>query len=400
MKILYLHQYFTTPNAGGGIRSYMIAKKLLARNHSVVMITQSPNYKTPTVVDVEGIEVHYLPGNYDNKMNKLSKVRSFVSFMFAAIKEGRKVKDVDIVYATSTPLTIGFPAMVLRSLCRYPYIFEVRDLWPEFPIQIGAIRNPIIIKLLRWFEKTIYLRAEHIVALSPGMQEGVIKTGIASDKVTMIPNMSKPDVFYPRPVTDAEQIQWHLDPTKFHVVHFGAIAVANGLEYIIEAAKILKEKGNNTIDFIFLGKGAVQQKLEQMCATYGLSNVHFLGAFSTKETSAIVNCCQVSITTFRNLPILWTNSPNKLFDSLSAGKPCVVNSPGWTKQMVEEKECGFYVDNDDPGDLAEKLLYYMEHRDLLQQMGENARRLSIEVYDQDILTTQVAEVIEKAAHKA
>ena len=170
---------------------------------------------------------------------------------------------------------------------------------------------------------------------------------------------------------------------------------ANGLQYIIEAANKLKEKGDDSVRFIFMGSGATEPVIKQLAEDYDLKNVQFLGNHKMGVVAEVVNCCDASITTFLNLPVLKTNSPNKLFDSLSAGKPIIVNSAGWTKDMVENDDCGFFVDPDNPEDLAEKLQKFMGEENTLKRWGENARRLSLEVYDKDILASKVADVLEK-----
>ena len=148
--------------------------------------------------------------------------------------------------------------------------------------------------------------------------------------------------------------------------------------------------------FLFMGQGATQSELEQMVRDYGLTNVKFLGNFDMNVVAEVVNLCDASITSFKNLPILATNSPNKLFDSLSAGKPIIVNSPGWTKDMVEKNQCGFYVDVEKPEDLADKLIEVKDNKALLEMWGRNARMLSENIYDRKKLSAQVADVIEKA----
>lgn len=330
-----------------------------------------------------------------NYFSKLKKIWVFIKFVSLSMKEALKLKDIDIVYATSTPLTVGLVALLLRHIKGWRYIFEVRDLWPEFPIQIGAIKNGLLIKLLKSLERRIYRRSEHIVALSPGMREGVIATGIPDDKCTIVPNMSKPDKFYPREVSKDIIKQFNINIDKFNVIHFGSMGVANGLDYIINAANELTKWGDKSIHFIFLGDGAMLPKLMQMVEEYGLSNVDFLGKHKMDIVSEIVNCCDISITTFKNLPILYTNSPNKLFDSLSAGKPIIVNSAGWTKELCEKEHCGFYVDPEKPEDLATKLLEIRDKSNLLKMWGENSRRLSLQIFDKNILSSKVADIIER-----
>lgn len=397
MKIIYIHQYFVTPNEPGGTRSYWISQELVKRGHQVTMIcSTNKNHPQACETDIDGIHVIYVKNDYSNYMSAPRKVLSFLNFLRLAIKAGKKQQEVDIVFATSTPLTIGYVAMRLRAIKKWPYVFEVRDLWPEFPIQIGAIKNPLLIKVLRKLEKRIYDKAEHVVALSPGMKDGVLKAGTPENKVTMIPNMAKPDKFFPHePNMDIAQ-KFGIDTNKFNVIHFGSMGRANGLKYIIDTAKVLQDKGETDINFVFLGDGATCPMLKKQVEEQKLRNVQFLGNHPMDVVSDIVNLCDASITSFLNLPILKTNSPNKLFDSLSAGKPIIVNSAGWTKDLVEKNDCGFYVDPESPSDFAEKLLMYMGEKETLRRWGENARRLSIEVFDKDILSAKVADVIEKS----
>lgn len=398
MNILYIHQYFRTPLEPGGTRSYWIGRELINRGHCVTMITSTNSYShpEPCTENIDGIKVIYVKNEYSNYMSKMRKVYSFVHFLALAIKEGCKQKDVDIVYATSTPLTVGYVAMRLKAKMKFPYVFEVRDLWPEFPIQVGAIKNPLLIKSLRRLERRIYEKSEHVVALSPGMQEGVIAAGIPKEKTSMIPNMAKPDEFFPHAPNLEIAERFCIDTSMFNVIHFGSMGVANGLAYIIHAAKVLKDRQIDDVNFLFMGQGATQPELEQMVRDYGLTNVKFLGNFDMNVVAEVVNLCDASITSFKNLPILATNSPNKLFDSLSAGKPIIVNSPGWTKDMVEKNQCGFYVDVEKPEDLADKLIEVKDNKALLEMWGRNARMLSENIYDRKKLSAQVADVIEKA----
>ena len=399
MKILYIHQYFCTPDEPGGTRSYWISRELVKRGHQVTVITSTKkSHPEPCRVNTDGIDVVYVKNpSYNNYMSALRKIWAFVAFILNAAKAGSKEQDIDLVFATSTPLTVGAIALWLKWRKKWKYVFEVRDLWPEFPIEIGAIKNKLAISFLRKFERRIYDKSEHVVALSPGMKDGVMKAGTPENKVSMIPNMAKPDKFYPHEPNMEIVKQFGIDMTTFNIIHFGSMGRANGLKYIIDAAKILKENGDEKIRFLFLGDGATKPELERLTKEYELSNVAFLGNHKMEVVSEIVNCCDASITTFLNLPVLKTNSPNKLFDSLSAGKPIIVNSAGWTKEMVEQQECGFYVDPDKPEELADKLLKIKGDKVLLKKWGENARKLSIEVYDKDILSARVADVLEKYA---
>lgn len=396
MKIVYIHQYFKTPDEPGGTRSYWFSKELVNRGNQVIMITSTNKFHPASCkVNIDGIDVVYVKNEYSNYFSPTQKVISFLKFMRLSIKEAIKEKNVDIVYATSTPLTIGGIALWLKLRKGWKYIFEVRDLWPEFPIQVGVIKNRLIIGLLRRFEKCIYDKAEYIVTLSPGMQEGVLKTNVPLDKVCVIPNMSKPDIFFPHAISQQIIDQYKLDTSKFNIVHFGAMGVANGLEYIIETALLLQNRHLDNVNFIFLGDGSTLPILQEKVRKYKLHNIQFLGDHKMDVVAEIVNCCDISITSFLDLPVLYTNSPNKLFDSLSAGKPIIVNSAGWTKELVEKENCGCYVDPNNPQSFVDVIIKIKDNKGLLSEWGQNARKLSEEVFDKSILSRKMADIVEK-----
>jgi len=395
MPILYLHQYFKTPKEPGGTRSYWFAKELIKKGFDVTMLT-SRNKQTKLIEkeEFDGINVIYIRNPYDNNMHIYQRLISFMKFMVVSTYIALRQKNIQLVFATSTPLTIGFPALILKWFKGKNFIFEVRDLWPEFPIQIGALQNKLLQKLAICFEKIIYNNSEHVIALSPGMKEGVAKY-IPEQKVSEIPNMAKIDFFFPRKINEKIAKQFDINIQKFNVIHFGAMGVANGLEYIIETAKICEEKQISDVEFLFLGEGMTEKKLKQLVHSFGLSNVKFLGAQPMSITSEIVNIADCSIVSFLNLPVLETNSPNKLFDSLSAGKPIIVNSAGWTKQMVEANNCGMFTDPESPLELWEKISFLKKNPSICKEMSHNARKLAETTYDKSILSKKFAKLIKE-----
>lgn len=391
MKILYIHQYFITPLEPGGTRSYWIAKELINQGHQVTIITSSSKFESKvTFVDVEGIEVIYLKEFYSQNMTVKRRLFAFLNFMYKSTKIALQQKNVDLVFATSTPLTVGIPGLVLKWFKKIPFVFEVRDLWPEVPIQMGALKISVVRRLSVFLEKTIYKNAKHIIALSPGMQDGVVKY-VDKSKTSMVPNMSKIDSFWPREKNTNLLTNLGLQVKSFKVVHFGALGLANGADTVIESAKLLK--GVDNVEFIFVGGGSTEEALKNRVQEYALSNVHFIGKFPMKDTSEIVNFCDVSMVSFKDLPILYTNSPNKLFDSLSAGKPIIVNSAGWTKDLVEDNNCGYYVNPNKPEELVEKIKYLQDNPDVVKQMGERSRFLAEHKFDKSILAKEVVSII-------
>jgi glycosyltransferase involved in cell wall biosynthesis len=396
MNILYIHQYFITPQEPGGTRSYWLAQELIKNGHKVTMITSSTKFAEEIKeINVDGIEVIYLKEDYDQNMSITRRLKAFLKFMYKSSRIGLKQKNIDLVIATSTPLTIGIPALVLKWFKKKPFVFEVRDLWPEVPIQMGAIKNKWLIKATRSLEKLIYKNANHVIALSPGMQDGVLKY-LPIDKTSMIPNMAKMDEFWPREKNYLLVEELGLKKDSFKVVHFGSLGLANGAHTIIESAILLKD--HKDVQFLFVGGGSTEENLIDQVNKNHLDNVIFLGKFPMKDVSEIVNFSDVSMISFLDLPILYTNSPNKLFDSLSAGKPIIVNSAGWTKSIAEDFHCGYYINPKKPQELVDKILFLKSNPDITTEMGINARNLAEKVYDKSILCKQFVKVIENVSH--
>lgn len=391
MKILYIHQYFNIPSVGGPTRSYWVSKELLKHGHNVTMLTTRGDKNVPYKEYIDGIEVISIYVPYSGDFGLVRRFFSFIKFMCLSTIYVLKSKSYNLIIATSTPLTIGLPALFAKKIKKTPYIFEVRDLWPEVPIQMGALKNALLIKITKWFEKTIYENAKHIITLSPGMYDGVIKTNIPSNKVSMIPNMSKIDTFGVRKKNTAIIKELGLQANSFKIVYFGSMGIANGMHYILDASKYLtNQKG---IEFVFLGVGPTEPELKQRCKEENITNMNFFGGVDTQKLSEIINSCDASLVTFADYPILATNSPNKFFDSLSAGKPIIVNSPGWTKDIVEEYECGLFANPKNPKDLAKKITFLKDNPNLCKKMGENSRALAETKYDKSILCAQFVNVV-------
>lgn len=401
MKILYLHQYFKSLDEPGGHRSYFLAQKLIEKGHKVIVVTSNSDHRDWDFIkkkEVDGIEVIYIRSTYSNYMGNLKRIMSFLKFMFASTIVSLRIKGIDLVFATSTPLTIGIPVLIMKWIKQKRYVFEVRDLWPDAPISVGAISSNVIIKFLYLLEKIVYDNSEHIIALSPGMLSGITGKGVLDEKVSLIPNMSNLEYFYPRKKDKTLAKIFDIDLSKFNIIHFGTIGLANGLETILETAKICENNCIKDVDFTFLGYGKQEPILKRICEKNNLSNVKFLGNQLLKTVSEIVNLCDCSIVSFMKLDILKTNSPNKLFDSLSAGKPIIVNSNGWTKDLVENYGCGYYTDPDRPIELYQKIIEMKDNKGMTKQLGKNARKLAESKFDKNKLGAGFVLLLERVYH--
>jgi glycosyltransferase involved in cell wall biosynthesis len=362
-----------------------------------------PEDKQYADFETEGIKVIAIAAAYNDPqvgtgLSGLQRMFKFYQFAWLACRIGKKVPAPDVVFATHTPLTIGLAGLTLGQYFKVPFVFEVRDLWPEALINVGALKNPLAIWWLERMAKKIYASAKQIVALSPGMREGIIRAGVPADKITVIPNASDLDLFSPDIDGSAQRQQLGLKD-RFTAIYFGAMGLANGLEYVIEAARILAERGNNNIVLVLLGSGGKRAELEKLASKYELKNVIFSNPAPNKEQLAqIVAGCEVCLTIYRATNE-HTWSPNKMFDALAAGKPVLINVPGWLGETIEKNNCGRCLDARRPEMLADTLEELAANPELCRQMGKNARELAQRDFDRIKLAGLFENVLINATNK-
>ena len=410
MHILYLHQYFMTRKGKSGTRSYELAKCLVNKDHKVTMITSGletdefslPQGQQYTQLAIDGINVVPIAAGFNipqagTGMSGWKRMLKFYQFANLATRVGRKLEKPDVVFATHTPLPIGLAGKALGRHFNVPFVFEVRDLWPEGLVDLGVLKNPLAIWWLARMAKKIYAAADHIVALAPGMKDGIIRAGIADEQITVIPNASDLGLF--RPDVDGSQWRDKLElKDRFAAIYFGAIGSANGLEYVIEAARILQQRGQTRIIVLLIGSGGKRDELEQMSKDYGLKNVIFHDPVPKEDIAKIIAGCQACMTILRpSKHNAW--SPNKMFDALAAGKPVLLNVPGWLGETIENNNCGRCVDPRCPQALADALEELHDKPQLCQSMGKNARALAERDFARDKLADRLECVLSKAVEE-
>ena len=372
MKVLYIHQYFRTPDEGGAIRSYYLAKGLVEHGIEVDLITAHNKPKALTT-SIDGINVHYLPVFYDNEQGFLQRIYAFFKFMHLARKKARAIKDVDICYATSTPLTIGLSALKIKQDLNIPYFFEVRDLWPEAPFQMGVIKNRFLKKYLKKLEKQVYINASQIIALSPGIKEQIEKES-PNKPITVIPNMSDIDFFVPEEKSPEKEELFNVKG-KFVISYFGTIGLANHLEYLLAVANE-SLKANLPIKFLIIGSGGQLSRLKYLVKHFNLDNVQFLPFQNKFNLKRVLNITDAAYVSFARKPIMETNSPNKFFDALASGKMIITNTRGWVKDIVENDSCGFYYDPDQPKEFVNTIKPYLDSVRVLKESQNRARSIA------------------------
>jgi glycosyltransferase involved in cell wall biosynthesis len=403
MRILYLHQYFMTRAGVGGTRSYEFARRFVGRGHEVSMVTAGRSGSRRHEID--GIDVVEVGAGYSDYMRGTAlayprRLLAFLGFALAATLKAVRLPRPDVVYATSPPLTMALPAIAASVRHRVPLVFEVRDLWPEAPIQMGALRNPLAQRLARGLERFVYRRAAHVIALSPGMRDGVVAAGVAPERVTLVPNASDLELFSPE-VDGAEARERLGLGERFVCTYFGTMGEANDLAPVVEAAARMRERGEDGVAFVLHGDGKRRPQLEELARRRGADNVVFSDPIPDKGSVArLVAASDACMTIYKDVPILATCSPNKLFDTFAGGRAAIVNTEGWLKELVEENEAGVYVRANDPAELAERVAELRDDPDRVRRYGENARRLAEREFARDELAARALAVLEAAAGRS
>ncbi len=408
MHILYIHQYFATPKGRTGTRSYEFARRWVEAGHRVTMLT-SVSQLTPEElgdmsgrlvkrIDIDGIELMVLNVAYRQAMGPIRRMCSFFLFMVLTCWFALRIPRVDVVYATSTPLTVGIPALLAWWLRRRRYVFEVRDVWPAVPVAMGIIRNRLAILLFSRLERMIYRGARAIVALSPGMEKMVREAGPGHKPIVTVTNCSDVELF--RPDLDGAAVRrerrWD---GRFICIHTGGVGTVNGLDWIIGAADHLRDDPDFL--FVLVGKGNKKELVLAELKRRGLTNLIIVDAMSKNELPRVVAAADVCLVTFMSIPIMEDNSANKFFDSLSAGKPVLLNYSGWQREIIEQAGAGFGCDLGNEQQFFQRLSELKNDPELRCKMGANARHLALTRFNRDLLSQRALEVAEGvAAHRS
>ena len=407
MRILYLHQYFTTPDHSGGTRSFEMARRLVAQGHDVTLLTSSAFLDeswAPTrgwhVRECEGIRVEVLHLPYSNKDAFSKRIRTFFRFMQACRARAASI-DTDVVFATSTPLTIAIPGAHAAARRRVPLVFEVRDLWPELPIAIGALRNPVAIAAARRLERFAYRRSSHVVALSPGMADGVAATGFPRERIDVIPNSCDRGLFNASAedaATFRKERAWLGDRPL--VVYTGTLGKINGVGWLVDVAAAALER-DSELRFLIVGDGMERAEIEARAREAGVleRNLFLSAPLPKRQIPALLRAADVATSLFVPLPAMEHNSANKFFDALASGTPVAINYGGWQADVIAETGCGLRLRADDPAEAAGQLSDAVRDRSRLEAMGVAARELAASRFDRDHLARQLEAVLVQAVER-
>jgi glycosyltransferase involved in cell wall biosynthesis len=404
MHVLLIHQVFASPSEAGGTRHFDLLSRLVRSGNRATVVTSNLSYlsgqsvvgggKWITEQDLQGIRVLRAYTYPALHRSFVWRVISFLSFMLTAVWAGWKAGKVDVVMGTSPPLTQPLSAWLIAVLRRRPFLLEIRDLWPEFAIDMGVMRNPALIWAARRLEMFLYRRATHLLVNSPAYRDYLISKGVPRAKISFVANGVDPTLFDPAADGRVVRKEFHLDD-KFVVVYAGALGMANDIGTILDAAYLLRDQGE--IHFLFAGDGKERPALESRTLQLGLRNVTFTGALPKSRMPEVLAAADVCVATLKNIPMFTTTYPNKVFDYMAAGRPTVLGIDGVIRQVVEAANGGIFSPPGNPQALAAAVRTLHADRNAARQMGWRARQYVERHFHRHQQADQFAKLVSRLA---
>lgn len=404
MHILLIHQAFVSPREPGGTRHYELARQLVEKGHRVTIIASDISYLTgqQTVLSCRLVHQESIDGirvlrsyTYPELHRSFAwRVVSFLSFMISSVLASLRVHNIDLVMGTSPPIFQAVAAWLVAAMRRRPFVLEIRDLWPEFAIDMGVLKCPVLIYLSRRLEHFLYGQASHFLVNSPAYRDYLLNKGIAGEDITFIPNGVDPDLFNPQAAGKTFRREFKLDE-KFVVTYAGALGLANDIPTILRAAQDLRNE--RTIHFLLVGDGKERVNSEKLAKQLNLSNVTFAGSRPKSDMGEILAASDACLAILQNIPMFSTTYPNKVFDYMAAGRPTILAIDGVIREVIESAQGGIFVPPGNDMALAEAVRGLSNDRAQAEAMGRAARSYVVENFNRHQHSRRFAHLVEYVA---
>ncbi len=402
MKILYLSQYFPPEIGATQTRAYEMALNLVNSGHYVTVMTEIPNHPLGIVFDgykkkffmreyVDGIEV-IRSWVYTNPVKNFStRTLFYASYMVSSVINSMFLrKDYDLLFATSPPLFVGLAGLIISRIKKIPFVFEVRDLWPESAVTLGELRNPYAISLSQAIARMLYRNSVKIVAVTKGIYSYLgASLKIPKEKLVLIPNGANVDLYKPAERHRELLRKVNIKDSDFVVLYAGLHGLIHGLESVIDAAYILKDKG---VSFLFIGDGVKKAEIMKRASLYSLTNVVFLSSISEKSLPLYVQSCDVGIATTIKNDFCKGTIPVKMFSYMACAKPVLLCADGEARDIINESKAGICVEPENPKAIADAILFLKENPALCKEMGSRGRKYVEKYYSRKELAKRLEKV--------
>ncbi len=405
MRILFLSHYFAPEGNAPATRVHALTRRWVRAGHHVTVVTCTPNVPSGVVYEgyenrwrqreeVDGVEVVRVWTWLAPNAGTARRVVSYVSFMVTATLAGLSGPRPDVVIATSPQFFCGWAGVFVAWLRRRPLVLEIRDLWPESIVAVGAMRASRLIRLLEWFERRLYAAAGRIVTVGEGYRRELEARGVAPASIDVVPNGVDLSVFQPGADGSAVRAEYGLGE-RFVCAYLGTIGMGCGLDVVLRAARRLRELGRDDLVFLLVGDGAVRGELERQARAERLSSVVFTGRQPKQRMPEFLAATDVCLVHLIRKALFETVLPSKIFEASAAGRPIVLGVEGDAAQLVSAAGAGLCIEPENEGELVEALTQLAGDRSLAHRLGANGLSRLAARYDVDRLAESYLELLER-----
>ena len=407
MKILILTQWYPPEP---GLLMQELAQTLMAHGHQVTVLTGFPNYPSGQLYPgylvkllqretIAGVSIVRVPLYPEHSHSGIKRALNYLSFAVSAATVGWfAVSKPDVMFVYHPPLTIGIPAYVLSRLWRIPFVYQIQDMWPETISATGMLNNTAVLKIIGRFAKWVYEKAAAICVISPGFHANLIEKGVPAAKMHIISNWVDPEAYY---IAEPDHnLAEELGLSKrFNVMFAGLFGAAQGLEVVLETAKLIRDLKD--VQFVLVGDGMALPGLKKTVSDKGLNNVLFLGCYPQDRMPGLYALADVLLVHLKDDPLFRITIPHKTLTYLASGKPIIAAIAGDTADVVLQTNAGIACPPGDPAALAEavKKLYHLERTEL-QRMGLNGRQAAQNLYSRKYLLSKIETVLKQATESS
>jgi glycosyltransferase involved in cell wall biosynthesis len=396
VKILYVSQYFPPEMGAPAARAAELAQHWANAGHAVSILTGFPNHPTGAVPAewrsrLRGLTLREKVGSVDVYRTWLwplpnrkahERMRNYASFCVSAALRGLTLPRPDVIIATSPQLLVGLAGSWLSFARRIPFVFEVRDLWPESLAAVGVgDENSLLHRSLSAIANFLYRRADHIVVVTAAFKDFLIQNRNApAEKISVVENGVETDQFSPSPAASNRALRLELNvDDRFVVCYVGTMGMAHGLETLLHAAAQLQTQ-NPAVLFLLIGEGAEKARIKALAQSRGLANIHFLDQQPREKIPAFISASDACAVLLRKTEVFKTVIPTKMLEFMSCSRPVILGVDGQARKIVEEAEAGIVIEPENSIALVEAIQRLADNRDLCQQLGAQGREYIVRYF--------------------
>ena len=403
MHIYYIIHYFPPELNGGATRASELAKLWSMNGHKVTILTGFPNHPNGVIPEAyrgkffmeEMVNGYHVRRNFiyatPNK-GFVKRIMNHISLTISSVLGSITKARPDVIIASSPPLFLAISGYILSRIKRVPYIFEVRDIWPQQAVDLGMLRNRYIIRAMEALEFFLYKSAAKVVGVAESTRCVLTKRGLTSEKIEIIFNGTDLEKFKPGPVDMVLKDRFGLQD-KFVVSYIGTIGLSQGLAVLVEAAQKL-DKSHPDIHFLIVGDGARRDMLVAMCDNMKLHNITFLEPQPRSLVPDLYRLSDVTVVSLRNVPLFKSTIPSKIFEIMSCGTAMILAVDGEARNIVEQAGGGLCITPENPEAMAEAILRIYDHPALRAQFTTHGRAYVGKYYDRQALAQQYLDILQ------